>query len=134
MQQQKLLVTNNPLASQMIKEQELSGSLTLDFVYGDFVAVLAHIRDLVHQGAVLLTHPLSGSVKPKETPYKSVLLARPKSSAKVDERSLELIEQAQATTKKFVDRTDSYQEAVLNDFQLIDWQLIKNALVSAELL
>jgi hypothetical protein len=39
--------------------------------------VLLTVRDHIHSGARLLTHPQAGSVKPYETPYRSVLVYRP---------------------------------------------------------
>ena len=82
-----LLVTNNE------KVREKFGSLcTLQYVEGGHVDVLIHVRDLVHQGHKLLTHPLAGSVKPNETPFRSVALDG--ASGALDLESLELIEAA----------------------------------------
>ena len=66
-----VIVTNNPL---VLKEMEHRYSI----IYKEttFDGILEQIRDLIHKGYRLLTHPLSGSVKPGETPYKSVLMSR----------------------------------------------------------
>ena len=60
-----VIVTNNPL---VLKEMEHRYSI----IYKEttFDGILEQIRDLIHKGYRLLTHPLSGSVKPGETPYK----------------------------------------------------------------
>ena len=82
-----LLVTNNE------KVRDQYGSLcTLQFVDGVHVDVLTHVRDLVHSGHKLLTHPLAGSVKPNETPFRSVALTE--EAGPLDLESLDLIEAA----------------------------------------
>ena len=65
-----ILVTNNPLV-----EAQYSSRFRVVFLDTNLAGVLTHVRDCVHKGHKLLTHPLSGSVKPNETPYKSVLLS-----------------------------------------------------------
>ena len=91
----------------------------------DLRSILVIVRDLVHEGHVILTHPLSGSVKPKETPLKTVFVTKKKGN--LDEYSLSLIENAIITCDKFVDRKISYKNA-LEDFQLIDLSLAESAL------
>ena len=92
-------------------------------------ALLEAARDRVHQGAKLLSHPLSGSVKPGETPYKSIILTMGKGD--VDEQSLRLIENAILACAKFQQRCDRYRPAVDLDCRLIDWTLLEGALASA---
>ena len=70
-----------------------------------------------------MTHPLSGSVKPKETPYKSVLISERKE--KVDGESVRLIENAILVCQKFQDKSKYYKEEVYKDFQLVDWTFIR---------
>lgn len=91
--------------------------------------ILKVARDEIHQGAVLLTHPLSGSVKPKETPYKSMLVRAGKG---LDEESVQIIESAIQTCQKFQDKWGMFSEDVCKDFQLIDWGLIEGAMSSAD--
>lgn len=100
-----------------------------------FDEVLFEVRDKIHKGHRLLTHPLSGSVKPNETPYKSVMVSADRGG--LDEESVELIEDAitVATSNKF----DKYRERqkilndrILADFQMIDFFLIKGGIESAE--
>ena len=61
----KLIVTNNPMVRERYSQQ-----YDLKYEETSFVGVLKQVRDLVHRGYRLLTHPLSGSIKPNETPYK----------------------------------------------------------------
>ena len=63
------ILTNNPLA-----EKKYGETHNVIFVNGGFKDVIMEARNMVSQGAVLLTHPLYGSVKPNETPYRSILI------------------------------------------------------------
>lgn len=99
-----------------------------------FDEIFEMVRDKIHQGHTLLSHPLSGSVKPNETPFKSVMIsAEPK---KFDVQSLEIIEDAIVTAKKF--EQQKRRQAILNDrvkedFRMIDFYLITSAIESAQL-
>lgn len=90
--------------------------------------VLKRTRDQIHLGHEMLTHPLSGSIKPNETPYKTILLNDvPK---ELDLCSLQLIEESIVTTKKFLSnkKVKGWSDSILQDFQLIDFDLIKQTL------
>lgn len=117
------IITNNPLVLEKLQAD-------IPVVYRDvsYLALLKEVRDRIHMGGRLLSHPLSGSVKPGETPYKSVMLLSGKGA--VDERSLELIENAIQACAKFT-RRGPYRPDVDKDFQLIDWTLLESALASA---
>ena len=67
--QEVLIVTNNPLV-----KEKIGKSYNIDFVDGGNLNVMEKLRDMIHKGSKLLTHPLSGSVKPGQTPYKSVMI------------------------------------------------------------
>ena len=118
-----VIVTNNPL---VLKEMEHRYSI----IYKEttFDGILEQIRDLIHKGYRLLTHPLSGSVKPGETPYKSVLMSR---GERLDMTSLTLIEDAIRTGRKFEDKSEKYSSKTLDDLKLIDMDLLKGAIASA---
>lgn len=127
MRETYIVLTNNPLAA---KKLEARGAENLLYRSVTYRALLEEARDLIHQGRVLLSHPLAGSVKPGETPYRSLLLSK-KPGNRVDEESLWLIEQAISACGKFADKTTSYSPAMLTDFQLVDWSLLESALASA---
>lgn len=85
------------------------------------------VRDLVHKGYVLLSHPLSGSVKPNENPFKSVIMSsRPQKQ--VDAQSLNIIEQSIITARKFAKKDIFLSEEKIKDFQTVDLALIRGAL------
>jgi len=50
----------------------------------------------------------------------------------VDGESLRLIENAIDACHKFEDKKDRYSAEVYQDFQLIDWTLIKSGIASAD--
>lgn len=84
------------------------------------------VRDAVHLGSELISHPLAGSLKPNESPYKSVLLSKNKGSH--DRRSLEHIEEAMAVLNRLGDKQRSYSPEVLEDFRVIDMDLVQSAM------
>ena len=122
-----IVVTNNPLVF-----QKLDGNREVIYKDVSYEGILHEIRDRIHKGHLLLTHPLSGSVKPNETPYKSVLISQKRGD--VDADSLKLIENAIQACHKFVMKADKYKPEVYQDFQLIDWTLIESAMASADTL
>ena len=86
------------------------------------------VRNRIHEGHRLLTHPLMSSVKPNETPYRTILISKEK--GKLDFDSLAIIEDSINTTQKFLNmaKTPKWTQSILEDFELIDMDLIKNAL------
>ena len=61
-----ILLTNNPLAASRFQDRA-----DVRYLEAGYKDVLREARDLVHMGALLLFHPLYGSVKPGETPYRT---------------------------------------------------------------
>ena len=119
----KLIVTNNPMVRERYSQQ-----YDLKYEETSVVGVLKQVRDLVHRGYRLLTHPLSGSIKPNETPYKSVLLEE--STGKIDEFSVRVIEEAVLTCDKFSQKKYPYKKDVTRDFQFVDLTLFESGLES----
>ena len=117
-----IIITNNPLVKEKYVDKEV------EFYDKSYQEILQIVKNKIALGHKILTHPLSGSVKPKETPYKSVMITRAKSS--LDFESLEIIENAIITAEKFVERRDKWTEQVLKDFQLVDFTLIDSAMGS----
>ena len=117
------LLTNNPLV-----RDEMGNDHELVFVDGSFSDVLYEVRDRCHLGHILLSHPLSGSVKPNETLYKTVMLS--KKVGKTDPDSVMLIEKAIETVNKFGTVRRAWRERERKDFQLVDLTLIESAIES----
>ena len=120
-----MVITNNPLVR--CRLYDTHEVIYLELSYEELLKV---VRDRIYEGHRLLTHPLSGSVKPKETPYKSVLISERKE--KVDGESVRLIENAILVCQKFQDKSKYYKEEVYKDFQLVDWTLLESGLASAD--
>nr|WP_138203802.1 GrdX family protein [Haloimpatiens lingqiaonensis] len=123
-----IVITNNPLAKEKLANEERV--VEIIFIDETVMKVFEKVRDYVHKGHKLLTHPLMSSVKPNETPYRTVsITVKPDSS--LDMQSLTIIEGAIATTNKFlkIGKTPNWTENVLNDFQVIDYDLIYHVLI-----
>ncbi|MFV0440603.1 MAG: GrdX family protein [Lachnospirales bacterium] len=120
----KIYVTNNPLVKDKIDSDKYNKVVFIDGTYKD---VLIKSRTMVHSGDKLLTHPLTSSIKPNETPYKTVILEN-RNSSEVDLPSLEIIENSILVFDKFQNskKTPIYIESVNQDFMLIDYDIIKN--------
>lgn len=106
-----------------------------EFISGDASSVIIRCRDLVHKGWRLLNHPLAGSLKPGENPYRTLLLEEGDS---LDFESLSLIEAAIETSQKFEPRwagllstgrsvQSPEVEKIMDDFKVIDFSLFKSA-------
>ncbi|MEF9983661.1 MAG: GrdX family protein [Oscillospiraceae bacterium] len=120
-----MIITNNPLA-----KQQLSDIIDVELLDCSYIELLTEIRDRVHKGVKILTHPLSGSVKPNETPFKSVIITKQQKD-KIDMDSLILIENSIITAKKFAPKYINMTDRIKDDFAVVDATLIRNAVNSA---
>ena len=89
--------------------------------------VLLKVRDLVYDRHVLLTHPQASSLKPNQTPYRSVAVY-PKGTEDntkdimLIEKCIETFEQWQ----KIASTPKNYERKVSEDFKTIDLSMIDN--------
>lgn len=120
-----IVITNNPLT-----KSNLNGRFEVIYKEVDLLDVLTMVRDYIHKGHKLLTHPLMGSIKPNQTPYKSVAISK-KNYTDIDLMSLEIIENSILKAKAMLDnkKLPKWPQNALEDFSLIDYDLIKNALI-----
>lgn len=90
--------------------------------------VMLKARDRIHKGYKMLTHPLSSSVKPNESLFKSVVISDEKGTLDMD--SLLIIENAIQTCDKFnkIKYHIEYTDRIVEDFKLIDLTVLKSAL------
>lgn len=118
------IITNNPMV-----QEEFKCKYDVKFYNTSALDVLIRVRDHIHKGYRLLTHPLMSSVKPNETPYRTICLSKDAMN-QVDLQSLEIIEASIATTQKFLRdfNTPNWSKKILLDFQLIDSDLIYHAI------
>jgi len=123
-----IIITNNPKVY-----EKYEGSIKIEYMENkSHFDVLKYTRDKIHMGHKLLSHPLSGSVKPNETPYKSILISEKK--GKIDINGLNLIENSISTYEKFqnISKIPDWNEQVLYDFMVVDLSLIENTFKNVE--
>jgi len=114
-----IVITNNPIVA-----EQFQGKFNVDYSEVDILELLINVRDLIHKGHRLLSHPLSGSVKPNETCYKSVVITE--QMEKVDFQSVGIIEDCIASVEKFPKKT--FPKEYEKDMQIVDLSLIRSAL------
>ena len=116
-----ILVTNNDRV--YLKYRDEIKCILLD----NYEDVLIKVRDLVYDKHILLTHPQASSLKPNQTPYRSVMVY-PK--GKEDNiKDILLIEKCLETFRQWQEiakTPESYQEKVSEDFKTIDLSVIDN--------
>lgn len=120
----KIIITNNKYVYEKYKD-------FTDIVFHEkykYMEVLELTRDRIHKGHKLLTHPLSGSVKPNETPFKSIMISGDEEDLDMD--SLRIIEDSILTTRKFLSNAKpvEWTDKVVEDFKTIDLALIDNVI------
>ena len=115
------IITNNPLVVRCMSE-----FYTIEYHEVSFRELLVIVRDMVYGGYQLHTHPIAGSVKPNETPYKSIVVS--KEVKTFDMEHAELMSGAITTFDKFTPISWTLPERILQDFQLIDYTLLAGAL------
>ena len=118
-----VLVTNNSKAAEKYKD------IFDVHVEKDYESVLLKTRDLVYTGFSLLTHPQASSLKPNQTPVRSVLLY-PQRDGDQHGRDCLLAEDVLHVYwqwQEIAPTPDDYREAVRNDFETIDLSMIDGA-------
>ena len=132
-----ILITNNPLVYQKMQDK-----FDVDFDEGlSLLEVLLKTQSYIQKGHILLTHPLSGSIKPNETLYKSIVVSGVINSAGstrrlnkdsqsslpckpvIDQDSLKLINRCISMLANFAPR--HLPKEYHAEMQMIDYTLIK---------
>lgn len=115
------LVTNNDRVYNKYKDD-------MEVILLDtYKEVLIKVRDLVYDRHILLTHPQASSLKPNQTPFRSVMVY-PKGDEDnmkdimLIEKCIETYEQWQ----KIAATPENYQKSVAEDFKTIDLSVIEN--------
>ncbi len=120
------IVTNNSLCRD--KYQEL---LPVEYLEGKgYLDVLLTVRDYIQKGWRLETHPMTGSLKPNQTPYKSIMV----SDLPLDQEEFYnqeiTIENSILSCRKFLEikQTPDWSEEIRKDFMIVDLSLIEGAI------
>ena len=119
-----LIVTNN--SKVFIKYKE---NYNIEFIDSKTMyEVLIKTRDLLHLGYKLLTHPMSGSLKSNQTPYKSILLMKNKNFENAYFDDILMIENTIENYNKFIKNRHltNWTENIKNDFKTVDLSLIES--------
>jgi hypothetical protein len=122
-----VIITNNPSVRSTYEKSHI-----ILFIEGNYRDVLVKARDLVHGRHQLITHPLMGSLKPNETPYRSVVVSDA-ALENTDADSVLIIEEAILVFDRFTkttraDRGEGSTEKMKEDFREIDLSLLRSAL------
>ena len=115
---ERVIITNNPAVAKAF-------AIDSCYIQGSVHKVFTTVRDAVHRGARIITHPLTGSIKPNESPYKSVVITV--ATGELDLKSLNLIEDAISTLARLPDKNREFDESILEDFRIIDLDFIRAA-------
>lgn len=118
-----ILVTNNDRAAEKWRD-DISDIYLLD----EYRDVLEKTRDLIHRGHKLLTHPQASSLKPNQTPYRTLLLYSEISGNNMDD--IQLIEDAIETFRKWneIKTAPKYSDKIAYDYKTIDLSMIENVI------
>ncbi len=116
------VLTNNPLVSAKLSDFNI---LFCDNIH----EVYRFTRDHIHQNWRLTTHPLAGSVKPVQNPYRTIIIEK---DDVISFQSLQIIENSLRKVEQFsVDHIErQYSTDILDDYQMIDLSLIESGLAS----
>ncbi len=117
-----VLITNNSKADEYCRDK-----LTTVFLEsGSYMDVLFKARDYIHMGHKLLSHPMAGSLKPNQTPYKSIVLESIPASKDDVMNSALLIESAIDAAEKFFrgKSLPGWSDSIKEDFKTVDLSFI----------
>lgn len=118
-----IIITNNDMVYNKYKDQ-----YNIELYDCSIKDIMIKVRDRIHEGFKMLTHPLSSSIKPNESLYKSIMISDEKSVLDYD--SLLIIENGIMTCDKFnkIKYNIVYTDKIIEDFKLIDLTVLESAL------
>lgn len=122
------LITNNEL----VKEKYGSSARKLNVEYlegASCMDVLIRVRNLIHAGARLETHPMAGSIKPNQNPYKTVMVSDGKVEEGEFQEFITIMENCIMICRSFLEGKPlpDWDEKVKKDFCFVDQTLIESA-------
>ena len=125
-----LIITNNPLVTEKYPD-------IVNYIDCDIKTVFNKVRDMIHKEAKLVSYPLSGSLKPHENPFKSIIVTT--NNGKADFKSLQIIEDSLVILERYsrdnfieFSKCSSFgkydkNENLFNDYAVIDLDLVSSA-------
>ena len=124
MKTKPLLITNNDKAFAYCSPKIECSFLQEE----DYISILRIARDKIHLGSRLLSHPMVNSLKPYETPYKSIVLDQIPAGPTAVYESVILIEHSLAWAEEIIRKKRlpvSLTCLVQEDFKTLDLSFIK---------
>lgn len=121
-----LLVTNNGLCFEKYQNR-----VKVDYLEdGSYLDVLVKVRDYVQKGYRIETHPMAGSIKPNQTPFRTVLVSDEKMDGNEMIENELMIEDAVLMTRKFLSDhpVRDWEKSIVRDFGQVDLELISGAI------
>ncbi len=115
------IITNNP----KVKEK-LQNVKYLDITSEE---LLIQVRDLVHKGYDLVSHPLNASKKLLSSPYRSVIVSNSKNKH-INPIHLEVIENSIVKFKRHIELHDGVDSKDIYGYSFLDYSLLKSTLES----
>ena len=125
-----ILLSNNPLVKRKLNDGLLGENINISLKFcNNLDEVMIETRNLIHKGYNLISHPLAGSVKPAQNPYRSIIVEEDKG---LNYESLNTIENAIQKLKQFQKNKveKNYPSDILEDYQVIDHSLISSGINS----
>lgn len=116
-----VLITNNDRVYEKYKDQ------LQVILLRTYEEVLIKARDMVYDRHQLLTHPQASSLKPNQTPFRSVVVY-PKGEED-NMKDIMLIEKCIETFRQWQEiakTPEDYEEKVAEDFKTIDLSVVDN--------
>lgn len=116
-----ILITNNNRVYEKYKNKL---SCILELSYED---VLIRVRDYVYNKHKLLTHPQASSLKPNQTPYRSILIYPSNNNENIDDVLLiEKCIEVYLSWQDIAKTPNDYETKVREDFKTIDLSVVDN--------
>lgn len=111
------IITNNPKVMESYND--------VIFVEGSFEEVLVKVRDLIHSGYELITHPLGASIRMLFSPYRSIIIGSKEKN--INDIYVETIENSIVSYRKHMEvRKPDIENS--KDYAFIDSELLGSAL------
>lgn len=127
------IITNNPKCYEKYNNAEMEVDYMPD---GGYLDVLLKVRDYINnRHCCLVTHPLAGSIKPNQIPYRSIIVKDERYDDKEYFDSCTMIDSSIETYHRIMagKPVKEWPEKLLDDFQDADLSLFDGAVQSMHL-
>ncbi|MDO4841341.1 MAG: GrdX family protein [Phoenicibacter congonensis] len=122
-----IIVTNNDRVAEKYKD------VTNIEMCKTYEEVLLKTRDLVYNKHILLTHPQASSLKPNQTPFRSIIVYPKGEDDNIkDVMMIDKCIQVYNEWQEISPSPEAYKEKVANDFKTIDLSVIDNVIPRIE--